>query len=131
MFAVARQIPEASASTHEGKWEKSRFMGVELTGKTLGILGLGHIGRVVASLANGLRMKVIAADPFVSAEAAQTLDVELVTNEDLYARADFITLHVPRLKETVNMINAATLARTWGSWSTAVQRRAQGSRGRR
>jgi hypothetical protein len=110
MLSLARRVPRADMSMKEGRWEKKALMGVELTGKTLGILGLGHIGRVVASLANGLRMKVIAADPFVSAEAAQTLDVELVTNEELYARADFITLHVPRLKETVNMINANTLA---------------------
>ncbi|MCB2166095.1 MAG: phosphoglycerate dehydrogenase [Deltaproteobacteria bacterium] len=111
LLALARNIPQGTATLKEGRWEKKALMGVELTGKTLGILGLGHIGRVVASLANGLRMKVIAADPFVSAEAAQTLDVELVTNEDLYARADFITLHVPRLKETVNMINADALAK--------------------
>lgn len=110
LLALARNIPQGTATLKEGRWEKKALMGVELTGKTLGVVGLGHIGRVVASLANGLRMKVIAADPFVSAEAAEALDVELVTNEELYARADFITLHVPRLKETVNMINADTLS---------------------
>ena len=115
LLALARNIPQGTATLKEGRWEKKALMGVELTGKTLGVVGLGHIGRVVASLANGLRMKVIAADPFVSAEAAEALDVELVTNEELYARADFITLHVPRLKETVNMINADTLS----GWSIA------------
>jgi D-3-phosphoglycerate dehydrogenase len=110
LLALARNIPQGTGSLKEGRWEKKTLMGVELTGKTLGIVGLGHIGRVVAALANGLRMKVIAADPFVSVEAAAALDVELVAIEALYARSDFITLHVPRLKETVNLINAETLA---------------------
>lgn len=110
LLALARNIPQGTASLKEGRWEKKALMGVELTGKTLGIMGLGHIGRVVATLANGLRMKVVAADPFVSAEAAEALQVELVPAAELYARADFISLHVPRLKETVNMINAETLA---------------------
>ena len=111
LLALARNIPQGTAPLRAGRWDKKALMGIELTGKTLGIVGLGHIGRVVANLANGLRMKVIAADPYVSAEAAEALDVELVSAEELYARADFISLHVPRLKETANMINAATLAR--------------------
>jgi len=111
LLALARNIPQGTSSLKAGRWDKKILTGVELTGKTLGIVGLGHIGRVVATLANGLRMKVIAADPFVSAEAAEALHVELVSSDDLYRRADFITLHVPRLKETVNMINAATLGR--------------------
>ncbi len=111
LLAVARNIPQGTATLKDGQWAKKTLMGVELTGKTLGVVGLGHVGRVVATLANGLRMKVIASDPFVSAEAAEALHVELVSIDDLYARSDFITLHVPRLKETVNMINADTLAR--------------------
>lgn len=111
LLAVARNIPQGTATLKEGQWAKKALMGVELTGKTLGVVGLGHVGRVVATLANGLRMKVIASDPFVSAEAAEALHVELVPIDDLYARSDFITLHVPRLKETVNMINADTLGR--------------------
>jgi D-3-phosphoglycerate dehydrogenase len=111
LLALARNIPQGTGSLKEGRWDKKALTGVELTGKTLGIVGLGHIGRVVASLANGLRMKVIANDPFVSAEAADALHVELVSSDMLYERADFITLHVPRLKETVNMINAETLSR--------------------
>ena len=109
MLALARNIPQGTASLREGKWEKKKLPGVEITGKTLGIIGLGHIGRVVADRAKGLKMKVIAADPYVSKEAAKSLEVELVPLEDLLARSDFITLHVPRLKETANMIDAATI----------------------
>jgi D-3-phosphoglycerate dehydrogenase / 2-oxoglutarate reductase len=111
LLALARNIPQGTASLKAGRWDKKILTGVELTGKTLGIVGLGHVGREVATLANGLRMKVIAADPFVSVEAAEALHVELVDSDDLFARADFITLHVPKLKETVNMINTATLGR--------------------
>src|SRR6056297_674441 len=95
MFAVARQIPEASASTQAGKWEKSKFMGVELTGKTLGVIGCGNIGAIVADRANGLRMHVIAYDPFLSNERAGDLGVEKVDLDTLLGRADFITLHTP------------------------------------
>jgi len=109
MMALARNIPQGTASLREGKWEKKKLIGVEITGKTLGVIGLGHIGRVVASRARGLSMKVIAVDPFVSKEAAEDLKVELVALDDLLKRSDFITLHVPRLKDTVNMINAATI----------------------
>ncbi|MDM8516372.1 phosphoglycerate dehydrogenase [Desulfobacterales bacterium HSG16] len=110
MLALARNIPQGTASLREAKWEKKQLIGVEITGKTLGIMGLGNIGRVVAERAIGLKMRVIAADPFVSEEAAKALKVELVSIEDLYKRSDFITLHVPRLKETMNMINASALS---------------------
>ncbi|MCP4347024.1 MAG: phosphoglycerate dehydrogenase [Desulfobacterales bacterium] len=109
MLSLARNIPQATASIREGKWEKKKLMGVEITGKTLGIVGLGQIGRVVAERARGLKMNVIAADPFVSEGAARVLKVELVPLDDLFARSDFITLHVPGLKETVNMIDAPVI----------------------
>jgi D-3-phosphoglycerate dehydrogenase len=109
MLALARNIPQATASLRQGRWEKKQLSGVEISGKTLGIIGLGHIGRVVADRARGLKMKLIAADPYVSKEAAAGLEVELVSLEELLARADFISLHVPRLKETMNLINAETI----------------------
>ena len=105
MLALARNIPQATASLREGKWEKKKLIGVEITGKTLGIIGLGQIGRVVAERANGLKMKVVATDPFVSKEAAKALQVDLLPLDELFANADFITLHMPRLPETKNMIN--------------------------
>ncbi len=110
MLSLARNIPQATASMREGRWEKKQLAGVEITGKTLGIIGLGHIGRVVAERAHGLKMKVIAADPFISAEAARQLGVELLLLKDLLPVADFITLHVPRMKETINLINTDRLA---------------------
>jgi D-3-phosphoglycerate dehydrogenase len=110
MFAVARQIPEASASTHAGKWEKSKFMGVELTGKTLGVIGAGNIGGIVCDRARGLKMKVIAFDPFLSTEKANKMGVEKVELDELVKRADFITLHVPKTEQTANMINAEKIA---------------------
>ena len=109
MLALARNIPQATASLRQGRWEKKSLSGVEISGKTLGIVGLGHIGRVVAERARGLKMKVIASDPYVSKEAAAGLEVELVPLETLLERADFVTLHVPRLKETMNLINAETI----------------------
>jgi D-3-phosphoglycerate dehydrogenase len=112
MFACARQIPEASASTHAGKWEKSKFMGVELTGKTLGVIGAGNIGGIVCDRARGLKMKVIAYDPFLSAEKAAKMQVEKVELEDLLERADFITLHVPLTDQTRNILSAENLAKT-------------------
>ncbi|TYO90504.1 phosphoglycerate dehydrogenase [Oceanicella actignis] len=112
MFAVARQIPAADASTRAGKWEKSKFMGVEITGKTLGLIGCGNIGSVVASRALGLRMKVIAYDPFLSAERAQNLGVEKVADlDDLLARADFVSLHLPRTEKTANILSAERIAK--------------------
>ena len=110
MMAVARQIPEANASTHAGKWEKSRFMGVELTNKTLGVIGAGNIGGIVCDRARGLRMKVIAYDPFLSAEKAEKMGVEKVELEELLPRADFITLHVPKTEQTANMLTAERIA---------------------
>ncbi len=95
MFAVARQIPEASVSTQAGKWEKSKFMGVELTNKTLGVIGAGNIGGIVCDRALGLHMKVVAYDPFLSEAKAAKMGVEKVELEELLTRADFITLHVP------------------------------------
>ena len=111
MMALVRNIPQATSSMRDGRWEKKMLTGVELTGKTIGIVGLGQIGRVVADRALGLKMKVIAADPFVSKEAAERLGVELVPLDTLIASAEVITLHVPRLKETINLINAETLSR--------------------
>lgn len=111
MFAVAREIPAADASTQAGKWEKNRFMGVEITAKTLGLIGCGNIGSVVADRAIGLKMRVIAYDPFLSAERAQELGVEKVELDDLFARADFISLHVPLTDKTRNIVDAAALAK--------------------
>ncbi|PWE28852.1 phosphoglycerate dehydrogenase [Maritimibacter sp. 55A14] len=112
MMAVARQIPEANASTHAGKWEKSRFMGVELTAKTLGVIGAGNIGSIVCNRAQGLKMKVIAYDPFLGEERAAKLGVEKVELDDLLARADFITLHVPLTDKTRGILDADALVRT-------------------
>jgi D-3-phosphoglycerate dehydrogenase len=112
MFALARQLPEADASTQAGKWEKNRFMGVELTGKTLGLIGCGNIGSIVADRAIGLKMKVIAFDPFLSAERARELGVEKVTLDELLPRADFITLHTPLTDQTRNILSRDNLART-------------------
>ncbi|MAU47822.1 MAG: phosphoglycerate dehydrogenase [Yangia sp.] len=112
MFAVARQIPEADASTQAGKWEKSKFMGVELTHKTLGVIGAGNIGGIVCDRARGLKMKVIAFDPFLSEEKAEKMQIEKVELEDLLKRADFITLHVPLTDGTRNILSAENLART-------------------
>ena len=111
MFAVARQIPEASISTHAGKWEKNRFMGVEITGKTLGLIGCGNIGSIVATRAVGLKMHVVAFDPFLSEHRAEELGVEKVELDELFARADFITLHTPLTDKTRNIINADSIAK--------------------
>ena len=112
MFAVARQIPEANASTQAGKWEKSRFMGVELFNKTLGVIGAGNIGGIVCNRAVGLHMKVIAYDPFLSDDRARHLGVTKVELDDLLARADFITLHVPLTDKTRNILSRENIART-------------------
>jgi D-3-phosphoglycerate dehydrogenase len=112
MLALARQIPQADASTQAGKWEKNRFMGVEITSKTLGIIGCGNIGAIVANRALGLKMKVIAYDPFLSPERAQDMGVERVALDDLIRRADFITLHTPLTEKTRNILDASTLAAT-------------------
>src|SRR4051812_11709191 len=112
MLALARELPAANASTQAGKWEKNRFMGVEITGKVLGLIGAGNIGSIVADRAKGLKMRVIAYDPFLSAERAEDLGVEKVELNDLLARADFITLHVPMTPETKNILSAEALAKT-------------------
>src|SRR5881394_2588441 len=103
MFALARQIPEASASTKAGRWEKNRFMGVELTGKTLGLIGCGNIGSIVADRASGLRMKVVAYDPYLTEKRVNELGVEKVDLDTLLARADLITLHAPLTDATRNI----------------------------
>src|SRR5467141_3163770 len=111
MLALAREIPQADASTQAGKWEKNRFMGVEITAKTLGVIGCGTIGAIVADRALGLRMKVIAFDPFLSPERAKDIGVEKVDLDDLFKRADFITLHTPLTEKTRNIIDASALAK--------------------
>ncbi len=110
MMALARQIPAANASTHAGKWEKNAFMGVELAGKTLGLIGAGNIGSIVADRAQGLKMKVIAYDPYLSKERADAIHVEKVELDALLEQADFITLHTPLTETTKNIINKNTLA---------------------
>jgi D-3-phosphoglycerate dehydrogenase len=106
MLALARELPAANASTQAGKWEKNRFMGVEITGKVLGLIGAGNIGSIVADRARGLKMRVIAFDPYLSPERAQDIGVEKVELNELLARADFITLHVPMTAETKNILSA-------------------------
>jgi D-3-phosphoglycerate dehydrogenase len=112
MFALARQLPAANASTHAGKWEKSRFMGVELYGKTLGVIGCGNIGAIVAERAVGLHMRVVAFDPYLSDERALALGVEKATLDELLARADFITFHTPLTDGTRGLLNKDSLAKT-------------------
>src|SRR3954467_7673513 len=111
MLALAREIPQADASTQAGKWEKNKFMGVEIFSKTLGVIGCGNIGSIVADRGVGLRMKVIAFDPFLSPERAKDIGVEKVELDDLFKRADFITLHTPLTDKTRNIIDAAALAK--------------------
>jgi D-3-phosphoglycerate dehydrogenase len=112
MFALARDLPEADKSTQAGKWEKNRFMGVEVTNKTLGLIGAGNIGSIVADRAIGLKMKVVAFDPFLTAERAIEMGVEKVTLDELLARADFITLHTPLTDSTRNILSKENLAKT-------------------
>lgn len=112
MFALARQIPMADASTQAGKWEKNRFMGVEISGKVLGVIGCGNIGSIVADRAIGLHMRVLAYDPFLTPERAIDLGVEKVELEALLAKADIITLHVPMTAQTKNILCAENLAKT-------------------
>jgi D-3-phosphoglycerate dehydrogenase len=111
IMALTRHIPQATASIKAGKWEKNKFMGRELYNKTLGVLGLGNIGSIVADRARGLKMNVIAYDPFITAEAAAKRGVELVGLEELYERSHYITIHVPKLEETKNLINKDTIAK--------------------
>ena len=111
MMTLARQIPSANASTHAGKWEKSKYMGQELFGKTLGIIGCGNIGSIVADRAIGLKMKVIAYDPFLSAERAIEIGVEKVELEDVFTRSNYITLHTPMTENTKGIINKFTIGK--------------------
>ncbi len=110
MFALARELPEANTSTKAGKWEKNRFMGVEITGKTLGVIGCGNIGSIVAQRGVGLRMHVLAFDPFLSEDRAVELGIEKVELDALLSRADFITLHTPLTDKTRHIINASSIA---------------------
>ena len=105
MMALARNIPQAAQSMREAKWEKKKFQGTELFNKTLGIIGMGRIGTVVAERALGLKMRVLAYDPFITKEVAANLGVELVSLDDLFARSDFITLHTPKTKDTAKLLN--------------------------
>lgn len=106
LLSMARRIPQANASVKSGKWEKKRFIGTEVFNKTLGIVGIGRIGKIVADRAQGLHMNVIAYDPFLSPEVVTKLGVEMVSLDELLARSDFITVHTPKTKETVNLIDA-------------------------
>jgi len=111
VFALARKIPQAAELMRKGVWEKKKFMGIELAGKTLGVMGLGNIGRQAAERGVGLKMRVIAHDPVLSPSASVPAGVEVVTFAELLERSDFLTLHVPLTAETKDLFNAATLAR--------------------
>lgn len=111
MFACARDIAEASVSTHAGKWEKSKFMGVELYGKTLGVIGCGNIGSIVANRALGLQMKVLGFDPYLTEDRAKEMGIEKVELNEIYKRSDFITLHVPKNDKTLHMIDKDAIAK--------------------
>jgi len=111
MFALARKIPQANTSTHAGKWEKNKFEGVELTGKTLGIVGCGNVGSIVADRAKGLKMNVIVYDPALSQEKANAMGVKIVTLDELYAQSDFITFHVTLNDKTKGMVNKETISK--------------------
>src|SRR6266436_4829381 len=111
MLAMARHIPQANASTRAGKWEKKKFLGSELRGKTLGIVGLGSIGREVVKRARAFEMRILARDPYVTSQIAQDLGVELVSLEDLYAASDYITLHVSLTPETEHMLSRDAFAK--------------------
>ncbi len=109
LVALARHIPQATASMKAGKWEKKKFKGLELYNHTLGVVGLGNVGRIVADRARGLGMRVIAYDPHISDEVAQKQEVELVAFDELLARSDAITIHVPRTKETIGLLGREAL----------------------
>src|SRR5581483_2593088 len=111
LMSVARLIPQATLSLKNGKWEKNKFVGAEVNSKTLGIIGVGKIGAVVASRAMGLGMRVIAFDPYLSNEAAAKIGIEPVSLDDLYARSDFITIHTPMTAETKGMVNRDAFAK--------------------
>ncbi|MHC4269195.1 MAG: phosphoglycerate dehydrogenase [Planctomycetota bacterium] len=109
LMALSRHIPQADKSMHQGAWEKSKFTGTEITGKTLGVFGFGNIGKIVADRANGLRMRVMVYDPFLNAQVAAKHGVELVSKETLFERCDYITVHVPLNDSTRNLINKETI----------------------
>ncbi len=111
LLSLARSIPQATASMKAGKWEKGRFTGSEVFNKTLGVIGIGNIGSLVVERALGLKMRVIAFDPFISTEVAQRMGIELVGLDDLYERADFITVHTPLTPETRGLVGAAAFAK--------------------
>jgi D-3-phosphoglycerate dehydrogenase len=111
LFSMTRNIPQASASLKEGKWEKKKFRGREVFNKVLGVIGVGRIGRVVADRAKALKMHVIAFDPYISTEVIEKLGIEGVSLDQLYARSDYITVHTPMTEETRNLINAAAFAK--------------------
>ena len=111
MLSLARQIPQATASMKAGKWEKNKFMGHEFCNKNLGIIGTGRVGSIVANRAQGLKMNVLAYDPFISPEAAEKLGITLATLDEIFAKADFITVHTPMTKETEGIVNAEAFAK--------------------
>jgi D-3-phosphoglycerate dehydrogenase len=111
LMALARDLPAANASTQSGRWEKDRFVGTELYGKTLGLIGAGNIGAIVADRAQGLKMRVIAYDPYLPHERATHLGIEKAELDDLLGRSDFVSLHVPLTPETRNIISADAIAR--------------------
>jgi D-3-phosphoglycerate dehydrogenase len=111
LLSLARNIPQAARSMKDGKWEKSKFMGSEISDKTIGIIGLGNIGKIVADLAKGLKMIVIGFDPYISPDDAARLGVEIVSLEELFKRSDFVTAHTPLTPETKNLINKETIAK--------------------
>lgn len=106
LLALARHLPQAHASLKQGKWDRKKYMGVEVRKKTLGIVGLGKIGRTVAAIAQGLSMKVIGFDPLVTKDQTESLGIELVALDDLYRNADFITFHLPLNEQTKHMVSA-------------------------
>ncbi len=111
MFAMSRNIPRATSSLKEGKWEKKKLKGQELFNKTLGLIGVGNIGRIVADRAKGMKMKVIVFDPYIKPDTVEKLDLEPVSFDQLLARADYITIHTPKTKETTNLINRDVIAK--------------------
>ncbi|HEY2773740.1 MAG TPA: phosphoglycerate dehydrogenase [Candidatus Binatia bacterium] len=111
LLACARDIPQANATLRAGQWKRNDFLGVEVTGKTIGVIGLGNIGSIVADRANGLKMRVLGYDPFVNAEAAARAGIELVTLDEMYSRADFLSIHTPMTPETRGLVGEAAIAK--------------------
>jgi D-3-phosphoglycerate dehydrogenase len=111
IMALSRNIPQATASLKQGKWEKKKFQGQEVFNKTLGVIGVGRIGRLVAEMAKGMKMKVVVYDPYIKPDTIEKLDLEPVSFDELVQRSDYITIHTPSTDETINMINSKTIAR--------------------